>query len=74
LHPSFLVSNRTGLIDFAGDAPPSIARQSQSLLYLFFLLGWFFHPSQRILHDEDVNPFKADEPHAVHDCVTVGNG
>jgi hypothetical protein len=58
LHASLIVSNRTGLIDFAGDAPPSIERQSQSLLYLFSLLGWFCHPRQRILHDEEVKALR----------------
>lgn len=52
---SFKTCNRTLWVNFAGDAPPSIARQPQSLLYLLLLLAWLFHSRQRILHDEDAS-------------------
>jgi hypothetical protein len=43
LQPSFKTCNGTLWVNFAGDAPPSIARQPQSLLYLLLLLAWLFH-------------------------------
>lgn len=53
LQASFKTYDGTLWVNFAGDAPPGIARQPQSLLYLLLLLAWLFHSRQRILHDED---------------------